>query len=230
MSDHTFSLLLCFSHQDFTLSDVFPGIRRALTSLPGGCKAGLDPEAYEPVVDQHVEALAPRLGNLYFSQPLLLLLEAQELLLPDIEPALAYAIVRVLEAIAQTSQRSNILLSQMAFVSILIPRVFRFGYPADPQRPALLRLLRRVVEAGVKHSEARALFQLAMRDDTKLDDEVLEVIRRGMKSRWPSFISCWGRSWIECRGLTSKGFNKEAKGFAYMVRHLQFTEQSDNAF
>lgn len=119
--DATYSFLLAFATEDFTLSDLFPSIRRALSSLPPA-KANL-PETYQPIVDAKMEAIAGPLCNVYLPQPLLLLLEAQELL-PKDEAALSYAVLKALERIAHSNQRNNVLLSQMSFVSIITPRVF----------------------------------------------------------------------------------------------------------
>lgn len=231
--DHTFSFLLSFAHADFSLSDLYPSVRRNLAALPPAKAATA--EIYEPVVDHVLSSLQHPLSTLYFPQPLLLLLEAQEIL-PESEAALGYAVVRTLERVASANLRNNILLSQMNFVSVIVPRVFGkqsdqatvgvkgifgSGGQGDQHKAVLLKLVRRVIEAGTTHAEARALFHLALRADGSLDDEVLDLIRHGMKSRWPGMINCWGRSWVECRDLSARGFTKDAKGFTSMVRlHL----------
>lgn len=218
--DHTFSFLLSFAMQDFSLSDIFPSIRRTLSTSPNASS----PLVHQPIVDQALDSVSAMLANLHFPQPLLLLLEAQELQ-PASEVHLSYAILRSLLLVASANQRNNILLSQMAFVSVIVPRVFSlhgamFRLEEDPLRPTLLKLLRRTIEAGVKHAEARALFQLAIKDGSSLDDDVLEILRHGMKSRWPGMLNAWGRSWVECRALLEKGFNKNATGITFVVRSL----------
>jgi hypothetical protein len=58
---------------------------------------------------------------------------------------------------------------------------------------------------------------LAVKEDDTLDDEVLSLIRHAMKSRWPSMVSGWGRSWLEVDGLGSKGFGRDGKGFTSLT-------------
>lgn len=228
--DHTFSFLLSFAHSDFSLSDLYPSIRRTLAALPPSSKPS-SPETYQPIIDNILTSLQKPLSNIFFSQPLLLLLEAQEIL-PESELALGYALLKTLERVAVANQRNNILLSQMSFVSIIVPRVFGKssddatvgvkdifggGKQVEHQKGVLFKLVRRVIEAGTTHAEARALFHLAVKEDDVLDDEVLDLVRHGMKSRWPGTINCLGKSWIECRSLGARGFTKDSKGFTSMV-------------
>ncbi|CDZ97004.1 Lysosomal trafficking regulator LYST and related BEACH and WD40 repeat proteins [Phaffia rhodozyma] len=218
--DHTFSFLLSFAFYDFSLSDLFPSIRRSLASLKPA--QFIDPSVYQPIIDVKIQAVQHIFNNLYFPKPLLLLLEAQELL-PVGELHLGYAILKSLERISHSAhQRNNLLLSQLSFVSILLPRVFDspgdlLGSPDDPHRPTLLKLLRRVLETGVSHAESRAIFQLAIGRNGELEEDVLELIRHGMRSRWPGMINHWGRSWLECRGLMDRGFGKDSRGFTFMA-------------
>lgn len=219
--DHTFSFLLSFAFYDFSLSDLFPSIRRSLsTLLPSQLN---NPAFYQPLIDTKINSVQHIFANVYFPKPLLLLLEAQEILPPE-EIPLGYAILKTLERTAHShNQRNNILLSQLSFVSILLPRIFNspddlFSFPPDLHRPILLKILRRVLEAGVSHAEARALFNLAVVREDHLEKDMLDLIRHGMKSRWPGMINCWGKSWLECRELSDRGFNKDSKGFTYMVR------------
>jgi hypothetical protein len=60
---------------------------------------------------------------------------------------------------------------------------------SEKERQVLQKLLKRLLEMGATTSEARTIFQKAIKEDEMLDTEVVELIRAGMKSRWLEHFS-----------------------------------------
>ena len=73
------------------------------------------------------------------------------------------------------------------------------------------KLLRRVLDLGANASEVRSIFRAAVNEDDSLNPQVLEILRAGMKARWPDHFSLEKRAAIKftennIRGLPGGGF------------------------
>lgn len=124
-----------------------------------------------------------------------------------------YFIYKLFERLCVKSHRNHAVISSLSLVSPLFdafcpPRVLNDNgavgtqTPAmpKPERQVLLRLLKRLLELGCTSDDARAMFQRtlvpkksleesteSLREDALngLNADVLEVLRAGMKARWP---------------------------------------------
>jgi hypothetical protein len=105
-----------------------------------------------------------------------------------------HALYRLLERLLSASHRSHVLLASLGLSSPLFALFHRARDPdtsvSDRERSAMSRLLRRLLEPGVRSTaEARAVFRAAVRPGGALDPDVLEVIRGATKAKWPPHFS-----------------------------------------
>ena len=85
-----------------------------------------------------------------------------------------------------------------------------------PERQVILKLLKRLLELGSTSEEARLMFQRAlMKTGETLNGDVLEVLRAGMKTRWPEHFSLEGPAALVVPCEPSKGL--PSSGFTFMV-------------
>ncbi|PPQ94175.1 hypothetical protein CVT25_003811 [Psilocybe cyanescens] len=105
-----------------------------------------------------------------------------------------YALYKLFEGLFGVSHRNAGVLSSLGIVGDVFRR-FRAakkgGESRDKERHILQKLLRRLLEMGATTTEARGLFEAAIVDE-KLDPEILDVVRFGMKSRWVEHFSMEG--------------------------------------
>jgi len=127
-----------------------------------------------------------------------------------------YALYKVLEVLFGACHRNGCVLSSLAIVGDVFKRFqdvrLSLNVTDDHQdsdesekekinlekeKHVLQRLLRRLLELGANTTEARRIFQAAVIHEDgkeKLDTDILEVIRFGMKSRWVGHFSLEGRA------------------------------------
>ena len=86
-----------------------------------------------------------------------------------------------------------------------------------PERQVILKLLKRLLELGSTSEEARQMFQAALnvKGEDTLNGDVLEVLRAGMKTRWPEHFSFVGPGALVVPCEPSKGL--PSTGFTFMV-------------
>ncbi|KAJ3506661.1 hypothetical protein NLJ89_g6748 [Agrocybe chaxingu] len=120
-----------------------------------------------------------------------------------------YALYKLLELLYAVNHRNGGVLSSLG----LVDGVFtRFGEvrralkdaeddavreQLEKEKHVLQRLLRRLLEMGASTSEARRIFQAAVEErdgKERLDPEILEVLRFGMKSRWVEHFALEGQA------------------------------------
>ncbi|KAL4252230.1 hypothetical protein ABKN59_005526 [Abortiporus biennis] len=135
-----------------------------------------------------------------------------------------YYIYKLLERLSSHSHRNLAILSTINLVGPLFDTFCTSGHEGDtpkpgtlpkPERQIVLKLLRRLLELGSTTNEAKVMFQRAVRHDDVLDGDVLEVLRAGMKTRWPEHFSMEGPSAIHIPIEASKGLPNT--GFTFMV-------------
>lgn len=129
-----------------------------------------------------------------------------------------YFIYKLFERLCTKSHRNHAVISSLSLVSPLFdafcpPQTSLDGNDTagtqtptmpKPERQVLLRLLKRLLELGCTSDDARAMFQRALVPRHSLVDttdslqdealnglnaDVLEVLRAGMKARWPQHFS-----------------------------------------
>jgi hypothetical protein len=150
-----------------------------------------------------------------------------------------YSPRRVVYALAEvlltTNHRNHVLLASSSLVVLLLDRYFSAATITDeistataPQNPisskqerqTLQKLVKRLLEIGAPIDVSRDLFRRAVREDNanKLDAEILDLLRSGMKSRWPPHFILDGAVTMEVKEEGVKGLS--ANGFTFMVSHV----------
>ncbi|KAF8962103.1 beach-domain-containing protein [Flammula alnicola] len=106
-----------------------------------------------------------------------------------------YALYKVLEVLFAASHRNGGVLSSLGIVSDVFRRLKE---AKEKEKHVLQKLLRRLLEMGASTTEARGLFHAALQvaDHDKLDADILDVIRFGMKSRWVEHFSMEGAAGV----------------------------------
>jgi len=126
-------------------------------------------------------------------------------------------IYKILEHLTQSSHHN---LAVLAMTGILTPLFSQFtSSPVNntgtdspsPERRLLSKILKRLFEMGASAQDVRQLLQCAVNEDGSLDAEMIEFLRIGMKSSWPSHVSLSGSSVVAkplqtLRTLPSAGF------------------------
>lgn len=133
-------------------------------------------------------------------------------------PRLRYTTLRLLDRLTWHSHRNHAVLTSLNLVGPLFDLYHASGpgggeparVLAKHERQAVLKVLKRLMELGSDTTVARTMFQRAVRADETLDGEVLELLRAGMKARWPEHMSMEGAAAIsvptESRALPTAGF------------------------
>ena len=127
-----------------------------------------------------------------------------------------YALCKVLEVLYGRNHRNGCVLSGLGIVGDVFDRFqevrISLKYAEDHQnsdecekekeilekeKHVLQRLLRKLLEMGANTTEARRIFQASVTYENgkeKLDAEILEVVRSGMKTRWVEHFSFEGNA------------------------------------
>lgn len=149
---------------------------------------------------------------------------------------LRYSVLKLLDRLTLRSHRNHAILTGLDLIRPLFDLYYySAGNEPDirmpkPERQAVLRLLKRLLELGSDTIVARTMFQRAVNKDETLNGEILELLRAGMKTRWPQHMSMEGSAAInvptKSRGLPSAGFT-----FMLWLRVERFpAEHAQNLF
>lgn len=203
-------LLLSFAIHNFDASDIFSNIRGA----------------EEDKLEDGIGKLESRLGTIRHPGAMLILWNAIPQLTSD-DTSMRYAVFKLFELLSNVSHRNQAILSGLGIMQSLFDRLC--DARSDPgvsekERHILQKLLRRLLEMGATTSEARVIFQKAIKLDETLDPDVLDVIRFGMKSRWPEHFSMESPAALllcedNMKGLPTAGFTFTVR-YCNMYLHL----------
>jgi hypothetical protein len=133
-------------------------------------------------------------------------------------PSMRYGFFKLLERLSQGSHRNKAILCSAGLVKLLFDDLCRSRANdtiAEDHRRVPPRILRSLLEVGTSTSEARDIFQKVITQDGTLDAEILEIIRAGMKSRWPAHYSMESKAALTLVQDDLKGM--PTTGFTYMV-------------
>lgn len=143
-------------------------------------------------------------------------------LVEDSDDATRYALYKLFELLFAASHRNGVILSSLEIVG----SVFRLLKEAqDKEKQVLHKLLRKLLEMGASTAEARILFQAAVQnsEQEKLDLDVLDVIRFGMKSRWVEHFSMEGAAGITLQSSTDSRWRTLPKeGMSFLVSAVHY--------
>ncbi|KAF5370942.1 hypothetical protein D9615_009793 [Tricholomella constricta] len=173
--DHTLGLILSLAINNFDASNIFSSFR----ATP------------EDELEFAIAGIEARLGIIRRPGAILILWNA----IPQItagDDSMRYAILKLFELLSHVSHRNQAILSTLGLVKSLFQRYYATrNDPTVPEkeRYILQKLLRRLLDMGATTSEARLIFQKAIKEDRTLDTEILDVIRFGIKSRWLEHFS-----------------------------------------
>ncbi|EKM48463.1 uncharacterized protein PHACADRAFT_266347 [Phanerochaete carnosa HHB-10118-sp] len=108
---------------------------------------------------------------------------------------LRYTTLKLLDRLTFHSHRNHAVLTSLDLIGPLFDLYHASGGPSPArilvrqERQAVLRVLKRLMELGSDTTVARTMFQRAVNEDDSLNGEVLELLRAGMKTRWPEHMS-----------------------------------------
>jgi hypothetical protein len=202
-TEETLGFLLSLALHNFSVSGIFGGLQ----------------ETNQEDVDSRLSDVGPLLGRIHQPGAIQVLWD----LLPELpgeDPALRYAIYKLLEQLIHLNHRNQIAFSSLGLVKPLLDlfnehRKDTGAAVNEKERHVLQRLLRRILDFGATTAEARFIFQQAVKEDDTLDADILEIIRAGMKARWPDHFLMESPAVLSLTEDSIRGL--PATGFTYMV-------------
>lgn len=140
-----------------------------------------------------------------------------------------YGLYKLFEALFHINHRNQGVLSSLNLVQSLFGTYYQSRDDAavpERERQTQAKLLRRLLEMGATTEDARRILQKAVIEDPslpedsreRLDSEVLEIIRYGMKSRWSEHFSFEGAASLVVHDTTTACKGLPSTGFTIMVR------------
>ena len=139
-------------------------------------------------MDRKFQEFAPHLGLIHVPEAICIIYDASTLPGRD-DKVLRYMGTKLLERLALHKHRNQCVLSSLGLVHSLFERLCGRPELPKPERQVVQKLLKRLLDHNVRTSDARVMFQRAIRPNDTLDPDVLEVLRAGMKVKWPEHFS-----------------------------------------
>lgn len=210
-SDQTLGFLIALALHNFALSGILD----------------LSHETDYAYIDRRLQEMEPLLNTIRHRGAIQTIYGAIPLFKDDLASLRRYYIYRLLERLSVHSHRNHAILNSLHLVGPLFvsycstsscsPDGTVSPKPSipKPERQLVLKLLKRLLELGSTTEEARAMFQRAIQPDESLDGDVLEVLRAGMKTKWPEHFSMEGPAAIVIPQESSRGL--PTTGFTFMV-------------
>ena len=203
---HTLGFLVSLGLHKFSMSGIFD----------------FGDETDYTLLDHRIRDFEPAFGPIRHPQAFRLLFDFLPQAAAD-GRALRYSILKLLERLSYHSHRNHCLLSSIGLVEPLFRTYCEWKEDAGiskPERQIVQKLLRRLVDVGTGTDEARVMFQSVVREDGTLDADVLEVLRAGMKVKWPEHLSLESCAAIQVPHHDTRGL--PLQGFTFMVRASWF--------
>ncbi|KAL5513687.1 BPH1 [Sanghuangporus vaninii] len=180
--DSLFGLLLSAAHANFTLSNIFSILR---------LRDELDLTNYR--------SMLARVKNAQFYALSFSLLPK----LPPGDKIFPRALIALTEICVSMNHRNKVLLSSTHLFKIAFDQFLEGFLPST-------KLLRKLLDVGAGTEQVRLLFQRAIKKDGALNGDVLEILRSGMKTKWPKHFSLEDAASVRfeeqnVRGLPSTG-------------------------
>jgi hypothetical protein len=126
-------------------------------------------------------------------------------------------VYRLLERLSALKHRNKVILSGLGILGPLFQSfTCQTGTPGTSREQRIVqKLLRRILDLGATTVDTRIMFQSAVTLTGTLDGDILEMIRGGIKSRWPDHFSLEKRAALKFCEENSKGL--PTSGFTFMV-------------
>ena len=130
---------------------------------------------------------------------------------------LRYVVYKLLERLSALKHRNKVVLSGLGLLGRLF-RIYTFqkGSSASSQEQRIIqKLLKRILDLGATTVATRAMFQSVVAPGGTLDTNILEMIRAGIKSRWPVHFSFEKRAALKFKEENTKVL--PTTGFTFLV-------------
>jgi hypothetical protein len=200
--DQTVGFMFSLALHDFSVSGIFSTMRGV---------------SYDEL-DNTIAEFASRLGVINRPEAITPLWN----MLPQLtvgDLTLRYGFYKLFELLSHLNHRNHAVLSSMGLVKSLFDKYYSSrGDQSVPEkeRHVVQKLLKRLLDMGANATEARLLFQRAVKADDSLDMEVVEIVRTAMRSRWPEHFSMDRGAALVMHEDGIKGL--PATGFTFMAR------------
>lgn len=165
-------------------------------------------------MDRKFQDYAQHLGEIHVPEALQVLYHGAMLPGRD-DQVLRYMGTKLLERLALHKHRNQCVLSSLGFVRSLFKRLCGGTVLPKPERQVVQKLMKRLLDHNVETEDARLMFQRAIRNDDTLDPDVLEVLRAGMKVKWPGHFSFESPAAIRVNRSGTRAL--PSTGFTFMV-------------
>lgn len=197
--DHILGFLFSLAINDFSVSSLFMSLR------------AVDYNG----VDSRIKDIEVRLGLIAQPGAIRILLD----LLPKLseDTMLHYVVYRLLERLSSLRHRNKVVLCGLGILGRLFGTFIsqKKTSASSQERRIIQKLLRRILDLGATTVDTRIMFQSAVASDGTLNADILEMIRSGIKSRWPDHFSFERRATLEFCEENTKGL--PTTGFTFMV-------------
>lgn len=130
-----------------------------------------------------------------------------------------YALYKTLEVLYGVCHRNAGVLASLGIVGDVFWRLVRVrgekGKDSEREKQVLQKLSRKLMEMGTSTTEARKIFQAAVisGDKERLDPDILDIIRFGMRSRWVEHFSLEGNGAVVVSDEKWTSLPKEGMSF-----------------
>ncbi len=199
VKDHTLGFLFSLALHDFSISSLFMSLRNTEHSD----------------LDSQIKDIEVRLGLIAQPGAIRILLD----LLPkrSEDSMLHYVVYRLLERLSAHKHRNKVILSGLGILGRLFQSFTSHnGSPGTTKEQRIIqKLLRRILDLGATTVDTRIMFQSAVTPNGTLDGDILEMIRGGIRSRWPDHFSFERRAALKFCEENTKGL--PTSGFTFMV-------------
>jgi hypothetical protein len=200
VKDPILGFLFSLALHDFSVSSLFMSLRNTEHSD----------------LDSRIKDIDVRLGLIAQPGAIGILLD----LLPkrSEDPMLHYVVYKLLEGLSALRHRNKVILSGLGILGRLFQTFTSHNRSSgtNKEQRTIQKLLRRVLDLGATTVDTRIMFQSAVMPDGTLDADILEMIRGGIKSRWPDHFSLEKRAALKFCEENTKGL--PTSGFTFMVR------------
>ncbi|KIK98640.1 hypothetical protein PAXRUDRAFT_823685 [Paxillus rubicundulus Ve08.2h10] len=179
-SEMALGCLLSLSFHEFALIDLFVTLQTS--------------HRHNRELDAHFLEFSPSLGTVHLPYVLKIIWDFVAGS-PATDSSLRLTLYKILEHLTQSSHRN---LAVLNMLGILTPM---FSYymsgtvtqqgsnNSGMERRLQCKILKRLFEMGASTQDVRLLLQCAVREDKTLDLEAIDLIRIGLRSRWPPHLT-----------------------------------------
>jgi hypothetical protein len=199
--DQTMGFIFSLAFHDFSVTTIFATMR------------GVNQDQ----IDTPVSEFVSRVGVIRQPGAIKVLWD----LLPQLtegNSAMQYGIYKLFELLSHLNHRNHAVLSSLGLVKPLFDLYYESkedGMVTEKERQVWQKLIRRLLDMGANTADARFIFEKAITAEETLDAEVMDIIRGGMKSRWPEHFSMDSGAALIVNEDGVKGL--PAAGFTFMV-------------